>query len=705
MGTLANLKILGLSGNELSGPIPPGLSYLENLRSLDLSWNNLSGPIPVELGTLANLGQLSLSGNNLSGAIPPELRTLANLEALDLGVNNLSGPIPAELGALANLWRLNLYQNNLSGRIPPELGRLARLGILRLGINDLSGSVPPEFAALVNLRQLDLTNNAAMSGALPGRLTSLRSIDAILARGTGLCVPFGDAGFRSWLAGIPDAQIESCAPSTAFLTQAVQSRTLPVPLIAGEEALLRVFVTSSHASGVGMPPVRARFYLSGTETHTVDIPGSSVPIPARVEESDLSNSANAVVSAEFVRPGLEMVIEVDPDGTLDTALGLPKRIPEEGRLAIDVREVPRFDLTVIPFLWIHDPDSTVIGIAEGMAADPEGHELLRETLTLLPVAAIDVSAHEPVMSSSNSGSNVLRETEMIRVMEGGGHYMGLMADFLDVGGIARLSGRSSASVPAGDVIAHELGHNMSLGHAPCSVPGPDPWYPYLDGSIGVVGYDFPGEHDLVDGGGLVEAWRPDLMSYCGPPDWISDYYFNKALDHRLGSAEANMAGMAVLPTHTLLLWGGLDADGVPYLDPAFVADAVPTLPSAGADYSIAGADAAGRPLFSYTFDMPAMADAQGEEAGFVFALPVEAGWAGNLARITLSGPDRAIYSLDTATDRPMAILRDPRTGQVRGFLSDLPAATETAEAVAQNVGQGLEVLFSRGIPPADAWRR
>ena len=729
LGTLSSLKGLALVGNELTGPIPPELRNLENLETLDLAENDLSGPIPPELGKLGSLEWLSLRGNDLTGPIPPELGTIENLEQLDLARNDLSGPIPPELGGLANLrwlsfasndlsgaippdlgtlanlWSLSLDRNNLAGPIPPKLGGLAGLGILRLGINDLSGPVPSEFGALANLRELDLTNNAAMSGALPASLTGLSNIETMVARGTGLCVSRDDTGLQAWLDGIPDAQIASCTPSVAYLTQAVQSSVLPVPLVANEEALLRVFVTSSRRTGAGMPPVRARFYLNEAETYAVDIPGTSVPIPAEIDEGDLSKSANAVIPGEVVRPGLEIVIEVDPDGTLDQSLGVTERIPRTGRLAVDVREMPRFDLTVVPFLWASNPDSAVIGMAKGMATDPENHELLQETLTLLPVAAIDVTAHEPVMSSSNSGYDVLSETEMIRVLEGGGgHYVGLMSKFSDVGGVARRPGRSSASTPFGDVIAHELGHNMSLGHAPCSVPGPDPWYPYRDGSIGAWGYDFPGGYDLVPGGGLVEQWRPDVMSYCSPPNWISDYYFNKALDHRLGSADANMAAAVARPTRTLLLWGGLDADGIPFLNPAFVADAAPSLPPAGTEYTIEAADADGTLLFSYAFDMPATADAEGGEAGFVFALTVQPEWAG-MASITLSGPDDA-FTLNEATDRPMAILRDPRTGHVRGFLRDPPPATQAAaDATGRAVEPGLDVLFSRGIPDAAAWRR
>ena len=194
------------------------------------------------------------------------------------------------------------------------------------------------------------------------------------------------------------------------------------------------------------------------------------------------------------------------------------------------------------------------------------------------------------------------------------------------------------------------------------------------------------------------ASTADLMSYCGPPNWISDYHFNKALNHRLAEAGVELAAAAP-PTRTLLLWGGRDKDGVPYLDPAFVVEAVPALPPSGVEYTIVGADADDAALFSYPFDMPEIGDAEGEASGFVFALPIQPEWGGSLASITLSGPGGSA-TLDETTDRPMAILRDPVTRQVRGFLSDLPAGT-SAQAAAKRATvaePGLEVLFSRGIP-------
>ena len=56
----------------------------------------------------------------------------------------------------------------------------------------------------------------------------------------------------------------------------------------------------------------------------------------------------------------------------------------------------------------------------------------------------------------------------------------------------------------------------------------------------------------------------------------------------------------------------------------------------------------------------------------------------------------------------MVILRNPRTGQVRGFLRDPPSnalAGSAEDAAALTPDQGLEALFSRGLPGPREWRR
>ncbi|MDE0394341.1 MAG: Ig-like domain-containing protein [Gammaproteobacteria bacterium] len=700
LGTLDGLKRLRLARNALAGPIPPELDRLAGLERLDLSDNELTGPIPPEFGGLSSLERLDLSDNDLTGPIPPQLGDLTNLRRLDLGGNSLTGPIPPQIGEVASLRWLYLGGNELTGRVPPELGSITRLSSLDLASNNLAGALPPELGGISTLRRLSLGNNPRLSGPIPVRFTDLR-LEELLAGGTGLCAP-SEPGFQAWLARVHRRRIGSCEggdESMAYLTQAVQSRDHPVPLVAGEKALLRVFVTATDPPTRGIPPVRARFYLNGTERLVTDIPAQTTAIPTAVVEHSLSASANAEVPAEVIQPGLEMVIEIDPGGRLDPGLAVAERIPETGRMAIEVHEMPAFDLTVIPFLWNTDPNRAIVATAEAMEADPEGHELLWATRALLPIGDLRVTAHEPVFSSSNRALDLLHETEAIMALEGGGgHYMGMMAAPVagGVSGVANRPGRTSFSLPFALTMAHELGHNMNLRHAPCGDPAQlDLSFPYTDGSTGVVGYD-------SRSGRLVRPEYRDLMSYC-EPEWVSDYHFTNALRFRLVDERSQLIAIrAAQEAASLLLWGGTDADGTPFLHPAFVVDAPPALPDATGEHRITGRTADGDELFSLDFAMPEVADGDGSSS-FAFILPAEPAWAGNLAGITLSGPGGSA-TLDSDTDLSTTILLDPSTGEVRAILRDLPEAD--AAALAPQAGtESLDVLFSRGIPDAAAWSR
>ena len=714
LGKLANLQglLLGYGSNALTGPIPPELGGLTSLRMLDLWGNDLAGSIPRELGELSQLESLELSLNNLTGPIPPELGKLSNLDRLWLHSNNLSGRIPPELGNLTNLLRLHLVSNNLAGPLPPELGKLTSLEFLGLSENDLTGPIPSEFGGMSSLRELSIGNNSGMSGPLPAGLTVLDHLEALLAGGTGLCAP-SDPEFQGWLEGVVKYRIAPCVagdPPAAYLTQAVQSQEFPVPLVAGETALLRVFPIARQATNTGVPAVRARFYVDGREAHVADIQAKPTPIPTDVDESSLSKSANAEIPGHVAQPGLEMVIEIEPDGTLDPGLGVARRIPETGRLAVEVKDMPVFHLTVIPFLWSPKPDSLVLEITGAMAEDPHGHELLEMTRTLLPMEDIVVIAHEPVVTSSNNAVALARETEAIRVLEGGrGYYLGTMTGEFEgnsVGRAAGLPGRSIFSkVDLGNrseyVIAHELGHNMSLRHTPgCEAGGPDHDFPYEGGSIGVWGYDFAGER-------LVPPIVGDLMSYCPwnwDKPWISDYHFTNALRYRLVEEGGTGTYAAGPPRKSMLLWGGVDADGAVFLEPALMVDATASLPSSTGDYRIAGRTADGAELFSLAFEMPEVADGDGESS-FAFVVPVESGWAQQLAGIDLSGPAGAV-TLDENTDRPVTIQRDSATGQVRGILRGRPeAAAPGTAAYAFPLEPGVEVWTSLGLPDAAEWSR
>lgn len=693
---------LDLEFNGLRGHLPPELGDLDRLHTLTLSRNELDGTIPAELGRLPILLLLNLGDNRFDGEIPPWLGDFSYMAQLDLSRNGFEGSIPAALGNLRDLRLLDLSDNDLTGPIPPELGNLTALDILLLMRNDLEGPVPETFGRLGALRFLNLSNNAGLSGPLPVELTSIRGLVQVHLGGSGLCAP-AEPAFRGWLEDLYRYRVATCGQDASIvLTQAVQSSEFPVPLVAGDSALLRVFLTAPEGASVDFPAVRARFYLEGAEIHVADIPAQSNPVPTAIEEGDLAGSANVVLPGRVVQPGLEIVVETDPGGTLDPALGLTRRIPDTGRRAVDVRAMPTFDLTVIPFVLASDPDRSIVNLVNTLTPD---HELFWDTHTLLPIGGMAVTPHEVVIASTNNQSALLGLTAAIRAAEGGTrHYMGTMTNS-DGGGIAFVGGFVSfSSHDRPDIVAHEFGHNMSLSHAPCSAVGPDPWYPEANGFIGAWGYDFR------DGGQLVPPDRSDIMGYCDP-HWIGDYHFHNAMRFRsrsepLESAPSPAAGG---DARSLLLWGGVSEGGVPYLEPAFVLDAPPSPPVGGGNYRIRGRNASGEELFALSFDMWRIADGNGG-SGFAFTIPVRSGWAGELASLTLSGPGGS-FTLDGESSESglvaaAAIVRDPATRQVRAMLRD-PSLGGLAGAVEEVlvVDPALEVFVSRGIPDPADWDR
>ena len=700
LGRCNGLEVLGGSQimhpdstHLLYAPIPPVVGQLQALEALQL---HASGQIPPELGNLVALERLNLS--DISGQIPPELGNLGALKHLEL--SGTFGPIRPELGDLGALESLALF--GAFGPIPPELGNLVNLRHLWFGSQwwdspgdqGVSGHIPPELGNMRALESLSF-HNTDLSGPVPSELRRLTALTSASFRRPGeLCA---DPTMRAWLedrdADVTEIALCDAGMAGAYLMQAVQSRGSPVPLVAGEDALLRVFTLSA--------PIVGRFYLDGAEVHVAEIP--RVLFDAGEAQGDGENlPANAIIPGSSVRPGLEMVVE-----------GEGGRVPTEGRMPIDVREMPVLDLTLVPFAGERqgEMDGRWGVIADSMAVDRD-HWRLRYTADLLPVGAMQVTVHATIDMDTARGYSVLSIVSAVRALEGGtGHWMGLHTTVSNVAGQAYLGGAISFSIGAPGVIAHELGHNFNLAHAPCGSPSfLDADYPYPDGSIGgaegvVRGFvfrempDYWGDPDvrgLRYATVLVDPGDPDLMSYCRPA-WISDYHFKKALDYRLQS-EGPEARVARDPVRSLLLWGGADSTGTPYLEPVFVVDAPPSLPGAGGPWTLEGRDASGSVLFSLPFAMPMIADASEGAGGFAYTLPVGLGWEA-LASVTLSGPG-GTATLDANTNLPMAIWRDA-DGQVRAILRRAPALG--ADGVPAGLA-GLSLTFSRGIPDAGEQR-
>ncbi|KAK8585001.1 hypothetical protein V6N13_138943 [Hibiscus sabdariffa] len=125
---------------DLGGIFAPNtLSRLAQLRVLSLQNNSLTGPIP-DLSGLVNLKTLFLDRNFFTGSFPLSLLSLHRIRTLDLSYNNLTGPIPTSLAYLDRLYYLRLDQNRLNGPIPPF--NQSSLKTFNISGNNLTGAVP-----------------------------------------------------------------------------------------------------------------------------------------------------------------------------------------------------------------------------------------------------------------------------------------------------------------------------------------------------------------------------------------------------------------------------------------------------------------------------------------------------------------------------------------------------------------------------------
>ena len=123
-GRVTSIRLSGTAPESggLAGSIPSRFGELTGLRVLDISGSELSGWIPWELGNLSNLQILNLSGNRLIGSLAPELADLTHLHALNLQSNRLTGTVPRAFWERASRRELVLRfsDNPVFGFGPPS---------------------------------------------------------------------------------------------------------------------------------------------------------------------------------------------------------------------------------------------------------------------------------------------------------------------------------------------------------------------------------------------------------------------------------------------------------------------------------------------------------------------------------------------------------------------------------------------------------
>lgn len=480
----------------------------------------------------------------------------------------------------------------------------------------------------------------------------------------------------------------------AYLTQAAQRYDGTGPLVAGRDAYLRAFAVANEANTV-MASVRVRLFHGAALVQTWTLPAPFAGVPTAPDESSLLSSWNIRVPGALVQPGLNMLVDVDPDDAIPETDDSDNGYPASGIPQIlDVRALPTLSVRFVPVL------QQVNGL-QGNVTSGNAPAFLEETTRMLPVAAWQADVRDvyttsaPALESNNANNawnTILSEVLALKTADGSTrYYYGVVRVSYSSGvaGIGYVGGTARTALgwdrlPSGSsVMAHELGHNMGRRHAPCGgAPSPDSSYPYEGGSIGIWGVDVAVLALMSPG-----TFR-DLMGYCSA-EWVSDYTWDGAVAYRAGGPNNTAEGATALAGPGLLVWGRLTSDG-PVLEPAFLIDA-PAVPPPGGPHLVQGLDDAGRPLFAVRFAAEEMADhSLDPEQAFAFVVPAAVAALDRLTELRLTAEGRTANRRTALVRRvsggraareapgladvrwdaaafPMAMIRDAGTGQILAF--------------------------------------
>jgi Ca2+-binding RTX toxin-like protein len=404
-----------------------------------------------------------------------------------------------------------------------------------------------------------------------------------------------------------------------FLNQAapvadsVQSAAARISPVAARAGIARAFVAASQSGHPETPVVELHWRTAGGASGSVALSGPSV-VPTNPSEASLTSTFNHVFDETLLKEGLDIYVVVDPANQVRENLEGNNRWPASGWADLQVTSVPTLEIMLVPIRLNGQSMSISPAYAE---------QLLSKTVRAHPVADISIDIHAQYTFNGSSFSDwetLLEEMLALRSQEGNEHvYVAVLPQSIccGVGGIGYIGGPASVAVADDHIISHELGHNLSLRHAPCGgVAGADQNYPYSGGGIGTWGYD------IETGATYDPATHKDLMGYCNP-SWISDYHFAKVIDFRsapwgygvaapVGSDETVLTFSGTITGVTDTAGPGLDA--ARFGAPAATAqvqrhgDATNFVTTPAGPYTIAGYDPRGRQLFAMPFQGYEIAD-------------------------------------------------------------------------------------------------
>jgi hypothetical protein len=338
-----------------------------------------------------------------------------------------------------------------------------------------------------------------------------------------------------------------------LVVSGAERRPRNAPIVAGRDALIRLYVRPTGGAQVvtGVVTVDGERF-----TQQLDVRRASV-------EADPATVFTLTLPARVVREGVRWSAQLESTTGVVVAPGVTDsaRWPRAGGTAELRAQSDGGGLKLLLVPVRYDTDGS------GRLPDTSPAQLARyRTLlqALYPVATLDVRVRAPVAWTRalypNGNFNFDRLNDLLvdlRVTDSAAddvYYYALVvpaATFDGYCGGSCVTGQSyvpqdplDADIRVGAgmgytgddsawTLVHEVGHLHGRSHAPCAVSSWDASYPYLDGDVGVWGYDARDGTLVPPGMGFT-----DFMGYCDDT-WISDYtyagIFERTIEQRGGT--------------------------------------------------------------------------------------------------------------------------------------------------------------------------
>lgn len=321
-------------------------------------------------------------------------------------------------------------------------------------------------------------------------------------------------------------------------------------LVPNRSVLFRAHMIADQ--DVAVPDATLLLELNG-ETHELAMNGIAGGVPSEPEYHLLEASYRVEIPAEWVQAGLQVSMVLNDEV-------IYSETPVVGA-------AHKLSISLFPM------------VVNGVSAEVElTAEKAREMLLhYFPLQDVELRIEEPFVYDTDgdfSPSTLLNALRDKYRLDGAQHHYhgifpaGVVTSGLGIAGIASQGGNVGLTIDSaqqGSTFAHEIGHNLGLGHVDCGNPDfvmRD--YPYPTDTIGSNGYD------AVKTQIINKDMVKDVMSYCRPV-FISDYSFNsvqhyldrkppKGFDAVDGAAMAHARATGE-PFYSTLITGEIDQRG------------------------------------------------------------------------------------------------------------------------------------------------